>query len=108
MFTKSTFHLVTILLSLFLVFNACSKAQQDTPKHSEQEMAVVDDTPVDNISWNKECPVCGGPVSTDTKTVTYESKVYGFGCAGCPEKFEQNPQEYTKNLNEDGTKFIGG
>lgn len=57
--------------------------------------------------WNKVCPICGDEVDPDLETVTHEGKVYGFGCAGCPEKSGKNPEEFVKNMSEDGTEFIG-
>lgn len=57
--------------------------------------------------WNKVCPVKGNPVEDDSPTVEYNGKLYGFCCPGCDTKFAKNPEKYAKNLNEDGTKFIG-
>ena len=118
MFTKTHLRLLMVLLlSMFLTLFGCSKEEQEsqavdeeavTNEQSEHVHAAVTESGSESDAWNKICPVCGGPVTTDLETVTYEDKVYGFGCAGCPEKFEQNPQDYVKNLNEDGTEFIGG
>jgi YHS domain-containing protein len=57
--------------------------------------------------WNKVCPVMGNKVDVDGPTVEYNGKLYGFCCPGCDAKFEKNPEKYSKNLSEDGTKFIG-
>jgi len=57
--------------------------------------------------WNKVCPVMGNKVDVDGPTVEYNGKLYGFCCPGCDAKFEKNPEKYSKNLNEDGTRFIG-
>lgn len=118
MFTKTHLRLLTVLLlSMLLASVACSKGDQksqtaDTKaamhEQSEHDHTAMTESGSESDAWNKICPVCGGEVSADMKTVTYEGKVYGFGCAGCPEKFEENPQDYVKNLNEDGTEFIGG
>lgn len=108
MFTKTHLYLLMLLvLSVFVVFIACSKTEEAT-EHADHEMTIADADESESFSWNKVCPVCGGPVTADLETVTYEGKVYGFGCAGCPEKFEEKPQDYVKNLSEDGTEFIGG
>jgi YHS domain-containing protein len=49
----------------------------------------------------------GNKVDPDGPTVEYNGKLYGFCCPGCDDKFEKNPEKYSKNLSEDGTKFIG-
>lgn len=57
--------------------------------------------------WNKVCPVKGEEVDTKAPTVEYNGKVIGFCCPGCDSKFQKDPEKYMKNLNEDGTEFIG-
>ena len=57
--------------------------------------------------WNKVCPVKGEELDADAPTVEYNGKVIGFCCPGCDSKFQKDPEKYMKNLNEDGTKFIG-
>ena len=109
--------MISMLLVMALALFGCSKGEQESQtadvktvpsELTEHVHASVTESGSESDAWNKICPVCGGTVTTDSETVTYEDKVYGFGCAGCPEKFEQNPQDYVKNLNEDGTEFIGG
>ena len=109
--------MISMLLVMALALFGCSKGEQEgqtadakavASELTEHVHASVTESGSESDAWNKICPVCGGPVTTDLETVTYEDKVYGFGCAGCPEKFEQNPQDYVKNLNGDGTEFIGG
>ncbi len=109
--------MISMLFVMALALFGCSKGEQEgqtadanavTNEHTNHVHAAVTESGSESDTWNKICPVCGGPVTTDLETVTYEDKVYGFGCAGCPEKFEQNPQDYVKNLNEDGTEYIGG
>jgi len=81
--------------------------QQDS---SATMMESVDSSTVDSVAlqiWNKVCPVMGNKVDLDGPTVEYNGKLYGFCCPGCDAKFEKNPEKYSKNLNEDGTKFIG-
>ena len=48
----------------------------------------------------------GNKVDVDGPTVEYNGKLYGFCCPGCDAKYEKNPEKYSKNLSEDGTKFI--
>jgi len=57
--------------------------------------------------WNKVCPVKGEEVDAEAPTVEYNGKVIGFCCPGCDSKFQKDPEKYMKNLNEDGTEFIG-
>jgi YHS domain-containing protein len=44
------------------------------------------------------CPVSGETFnkSENTESIEYEGKTYYFCCAGCKEKFEQDPEKYTK------------
>ena len=58
--------------------------------------------------WNKVCPIKGESVDTEVPTFEYNGKIIGFCCPGCDSKFHKDPEKYMKNLNEDGTKFIGG
>ena len=89
---------------------------------SEQIEAIQQDSLVETIEsgdssaavestelqiWNKVCPVMGNKVDPDGPTVEYNGKLYAFCCPGCDAKFEKNPEKYSKNLSDDGTKFIG-
>lgn len=59
------------------------------------------------VAWNTVCPVMGKKVNPKVKLEVYNGKAYGFCCAGCDAKFAKDPEKYIKNLNEDGTRFIG-
>jgi YHS domain-containing protein len=76
-----------------------------TVEESVDSSSIQD--PVELQIWNKVCPVMGNKVDVDGPTVEYNGKLYGFCCPGCDAKFEKNPEKYSKNLNEDGTRFIG-
>ncbi len=105
--TKRYLYLLTgLLLAILVVFAACSKAEYE---NQTQESAYTAETgsKTEMAVWNKVCPVCGDEVDPDLETVTHDGKVYGFGCAGCPEKFGKDPENFVKNLSEDGSKFIG-
>lgn len=65
---------------------------------------VIQDT---TVAWNAVCPVMGRKVNPKVKLEVYNGKAYGFCCAGCDAKFAKDPAKYSKNLNEDGTRFIG-
>jgi len=74
--------------------------------HSEAKMDAIDETAVVQI-WNKVCPVKGEEIDAEAPTVEYNGKLIGFCCPGCDSKFQKDPEKYMKNLNEDGSKFIG-
>jgi YHS domain-containing protein len=57
--------------------------------------------------WNEVCPVRGGKVNNKVAAVEYNGKSYGFCCGGCDAKFIKDPQKYSKNLSDDGKKFVG-
>lgn len=73
---------------------------------SEVNLETNEDAAVVQI-WNKVCPVKGEEIDADAPTVEYNGKLIGFCCPGCDSKFQKNPEKYMKNLNEDGSKFIG-
>ena len=82
--------------------SCCSKQNM----HSDMKMESSTETATVQI-WNKVCPVKGEEVDADSPTVEYNGKVIGFCCPGCDSKFQKDPEKYMKNLNEDGSKFIG-
>lgn len=86
--------------------NENQETQLDTIVNGEQQADTIAAVPELEI-WNKVCPVMGNKVDVDGPTVEYSGKLYGFCCPGCDAKFEKNPEKYSKNLSEDGTKFIG-
>jgi YHS domain-containing protein len=82
----------------------CSKQNM----HSDMKMESSTETTTATVQiWNKVCPVKGEEVDADSPTVEYNGKVIGFCCPGCDSKFQKDPEKYLKNLNEDGSKFIG-
>ena len=94
-------------------FTSAQENPQKEQKETEQQTQVEKVQTIDSTEtasqeiWNKVCPVKGNPIEEDTPTVEYNGKLYGFCCPGCDTKFAKNPEKYAKNLNEDGTKFIG-
>lgn len=87
-------------------------SEKDSMKHAGHKMMMMTDSirtagAREGEIWNKFCPVRGGEIDATVKTVRYKGKNVGFCCPGCDEKFMQNPEKYIKNLNEDGSKFIG-
>jgi len=83
------------------------KVSRDTTEIVSDHTTKVTEDIASEIPWNKVCPVKGNPIEDDTPTVDYDGKSYGFCCPGCDVKFAKNPEKYSKNLNEDGTKYIG-
>ncbi len=77
----------------------CSTGMQDSLKKATDEVPAT--------AWNTVCPVMGKKVNPKIKLEVYNGKAYGFCCAGCDAKFSKDPEKYSKNLNEDGTRFTG-
>lgn len=110
---KKYLFIVTIM-AVFSGVDLLAQEKPDTSSHHEKEAttSVPDsvassEVDVNAEAWNKVCPVMGNKINPKVGTVTYEGKAYGFCCAGCDAKFAKNPAKYSKNLNENGTRFIG-
>jgi YHS domain-containing protein len=85
-----------------------SDMKMDDSKESHSNMHMNESTETATVQiWNKVCPVKGEEVDAEAPTVEYNGKVIGFCCPGCDLKFKKDPEKYMKNLNEDGTEFIG-
>jgi YHS domain-containing protein len=111
---------LVFVISLIFFFGAVSIAQEkpkqekmkEAEKTEKEEMHIKQEVidykeTVSEGPWNKLCPVMGNKVDPEVPTVEYEGKAYGFCCPGCDDKFRNNPEKYSKNLSEDGTKFVG-
>jgi len=103
---------ITMLISTITLAQKIPSKQIEVTQHDSLATTKesVDSSTVDSVAlqiWNKVCPVMGNKVDVDGPTVEYNGKLYGFCCPGCDAKFEKNPEKYSKNLSEDGTKFIG-
>ena len=109
---KQLFMSLSAVIFFFIVALAQENHQteQKETEHQAQVEKIQKTDSTETASreiWNKVCPVKGNPVEEDSPTVEYNGKVYGFCCPGCDTKFAKNPEKYSKNLNDDGTKFIG-
>jgi YHS domain-containing protein len=112
---KQLIFIITITIYLNMLSVAQEKPQElkeEAQQDSLMEAIESDDSSAAVESreltiWNKVCPVMGNKVDVDGPTVEFNGKLYGFCCPGCDAKFEKNPEKYSKNLSEDGTKFIG-
>ena len=108
-----------IIISMFIIFGSFIIAQEKPDEMNERaqndssnvEIESSDSTAAAESTelniWNKVCPVMGNKVDPDGPTIEYNGKLYAFCCPGCDAKFEKNPEKYSKNLSEDGTKYIG-
>ena len=113
------FKQLVIIISMLIIFGSLIIAQEKPEEQIEVTqqdssatvIETVDSNSVDGSDdltiWNKVCPVMGNKVDPDGPTVEYNGKLYAFCCPGCDAKFEKNPEKYSKNLSDDGTKFIG-
>ena len=113
------FKQLVMIISMFIIFGSLIIAQekpQEQKQETKQDSLMETVEPADSNSvvestelkiWNKVCPVMGNKVDPDGPSVEYNGKLYAFCCPGCDTKFEKNPEKYSKNLSEDGAKFIG-
>ena len=60
--------------------------------------------PVKTPTRQAECPVMGNPVNKKVYTDHRGKRVY-FCCAGCIEKFEQDPEGYIRRMEARGVTF---
>jgi YHS domain-containing protein len=107
-----------ILVLLIIMISSVVMIAQEKPHEEESsdihtdgittsESIKTDNKLPTEVAWNKVCPVQGNPVEDNTPTVKYDGKIYGFCCPGCDVKFEKNPRKYSRNLSEDGSRYIG-
>ena len=100
------------VLAVVFCASAINFAQDSTNKglkDPHQKVEKVNDSKetISKEPWNKVCPVKGNAIEDDSPTVEYNGKVYAFCCPGCDTKFAKNPEKNSKNLSEDGKKFVG-
>jgi len=108
---------IASIFSITVLFSTLALAQEEPQKEKEETKAQVEvktdqstevtEKEAEVEIWNKVCPVQGNPIEEDTPTVEYNGKLYGFCCPGCDTKFQKKPEKYSKNLSEDGTRFVG-
>lgn len=111
---KALMRYITIIgcAVLLFAFMACSQTEEhdaDEAEHVGHEMTDAAETASHDAvkAWNKYCPVAGEEIDPEVRTVMHDGKAYGFCCEGCDSKFEKEPAKYVKNLNSDGTEFLG-
>lgn len=101
--------IIVFSVIFFLSLGVFSSAQDKPKEVHKKDIQQSENAKQEEMRkpWNAVCPVKGNPVEEDVPTVNYNGKVYGFCCPGCDSKFAKNPEKYSKNLSEDGKKFIG-
>jgi len=99
--------LLVMIVGLTLSFLTAANAQEKNKKADTKSQQTELQEKKEAKPWNEVCPVRGGKVQKETALVEYNDKYYGFCCPGCDSKFEKEPEKYSKNLSEDGKKFIG-
>jgi YHS domain-containing protein len=104
--------ILVFIFSFFVVSNGQNKEAVKEKTKTEMQQIGHKNPPVNTNKaaekpWNEVCPVRGGDVDVKVNPVEYNGKYFGFCCGGCDDKFKKNPGKYSKNLSDDGKKFIG-
>ena len=71
-------------------------ADHDHGAHAH-EGAAAEEAEVAAVTVQETCPVMGSPINEEL-FVEYQGKKVYFCCAGCPEKFLENPEQYVAKL----------
>ncbi len=82
--------LTGILLAGLVVLNGCKKKSEPVVPAETAEVAAA-------AIEQTICPVMGGAINKSIYTEYKGKKVY-FCCAGCKEKFEEEPEKYIAQL----------
>jgi len=95
------------LLIGLIVIGGCKKSEPQTsqpPAGETEEVAAAAETETEEVTEvaaatieQTICPVMEGPINKELYTEYKGQKVY-FCCAGCKEKFEQEPEKYIAKL----------
>ena len=90
-----------------IVISGCKKSEPETTQPTvgeAEEVAAAAETKAEEVTEvaaatieQTICPVMEGPINKDLYTEYKGQKVY-FCCAGCKEKFEQEPEKYIAKL----------
>ncbi|TWT56902.1 hypothetical protein KOR42_02570 [Thalassoglobus neptunius] len=76
-----SFSVLSLSLLLAAAFVGCNQSPStDSGDAGEQAASSV-------TIANEHCPIMGGKVSVEAKTVEWDGKTIGFCCDGCDEKF---------------------
>jgi YHS domain-containing protein len=80
---------------------AAQQVQQTNDQHAHalHEQVPADQPAVQTASMEQEtCPIMEGNPINKNLFVEYEGKKVYFCCAGCPDKFMANPEQYVAKL----------
>lgn len=80
----------------------CSCGKVKHANHQCSDMSVTE-IPVKAVDvGNKNCPIEGAKIGSmgDPVKITYKGKIYNLCCASCLEKFQVDPEKYSK-VSED-------
>ena len=65
--------------------------------HEHGAPAEAEEAEVGSVTVQETCPIMGSPINEEL-FVEYQGKKVYFCCAGCPEKFLENPEQYVAKL----------
>jgi YHS domain-containing protein len=85
--------LISLLLIGVCVLTGCKKKSKPAPAPESEKAVSADSAEIEQTI----CPVMGGAINKDIFTEYKGKKVY-FCCAGCKEKFEEEPEKYISKL----------
>jgi len=86
---KTMLLLASFLLVGLIVLDGCKKSEPAAPPESEEVASAEIEQTI--------CPVMEGAIKKAIFT-EYEGKKVYFCCAGCKEKFEEEPEKYIAKL----------
>ena len=100
---RKLFTLAAIVVFMLAIMTSLAMAGCSTGYSSAKEKGAKGDTQESALDSgeviNSICPVMGGRIEKDTPyKVEYDGKVIGFCCAGCVEKFNDDPEKYIEEL----------
>lgn len=76
---------------------AGEEIQEEAEDTAEEIQESTDDAQSNAAVRQEVCPVMGGKINPELYVEYQGEKVY-FCCAGCPEEFQKNPEQYLAKL----------
>jgi len=99
-FPVKTLMLVSAALAVLVLLWGCENQQpaahEDHAGHDHAVASQPAGEPV--VIEQKTCPIMEGNPINKNLFVEYKGKKVYFCCAGCPEKFLENPEKYVAKL----------
>lgn len=98
-----TLILAGMALAMLIIVSGCGREPvvQETTGQAAKETAATsqaDGTQAEAAIVQTTCPVMEGNPINKNLFVEYKGKKVYFCCAGCPEKFLENPEKYVAKL----------